>query len=175
MARAHAENPAPGGQGPTDQADITGVSFSYNATTLTTTMKIANLTQTPSPGTTFTSYYVVWTSSNGTDYATEVDVDAATISYYWGLWDSSNNQLSTFNAVTGTFTPGANGTITVPVPRSGIGSPTIPVSSAMSAAVKNPFAYTVGGDGVLGAGLVFTKFMDRAPNAGFGKWAFVCP
>jgi hypothetical protein len=170
-----AENPAPGGTGPTDQADITAVSFSYNATTLTTTMKIANLSQTPSPGTTFTSYYVVWTSSNGTDYATEVDVDALTISYYWGLWDSSNNQLSTFNAVTGTFTPGANGTITVPVPRNGIGSPTIPVTSASLAAVKNPFAYTVAGEGVLGSGLVFTKFMDRAPNAGFGKWAFVCP
>jgi hypothetical protein len=174
-AAGDAENPAPGGLGPTDQADITAVSFSYNATTLTTTMKIANLTQTPSPGTTFTSYYVVWTSSNGTDYATEVDVDGAFISYYWGLWDSSNNQLSTFNAVTGTFTPGANGTITVPVPRNGIGSPTIPVSSASLAAVKNPFAYTVAGEGVLGAGLVFTKFMDRAPNAGFGKWAFVCP
>jgi hypothetical protein len=170
-----ATNPAPGGQGPTTQADITAVSFSYDATTLTTTMKIANLTQTPSPGTTFTSYYVVWTSSNGTDYATEVDVDAATISYYWGLWDSSNNQLSTFNAVTGTFTPGPNGTITVPVPRIGIGSPTIPVTSASLAAVKNPFAYTVAGVGVLGTGLVFTKFMDRAPNAGFGKWAFVCP
>jgi len=170
-----ARNPAPGAQGPTTQADITAVSFSANATTLTTTMKIANLTQTPSPGTTFTSYYVVWTSSNGTAYGTEVDVDLATISYYWGLWDSSNNQLSTFNSVTGTFTPGVNGTITVPVPRSGIGSPTIPVTNPSLAAVQNPFAYTVAGEGVLGSGLVFTAFMDRAPNAGFGKWAFVCP
>ena len=124
-----ATNPAPGNQGPTSQADITSVSFSANATTLTTTMKIANLTQVPSPGTGFTSYYVVWTSSNGTAYGTEVDVDAATISYFWGVWNSSNNQLSTFNSVTGTFTPGTNGTITVPVPRSGIGNPTIPITN----------------------------------------------
>jgi hypothetical protein len=53
-------NPAPGGQGPTSQADIGALSFSANPTTLRTTMKIAkkiaNLSQTPSPGTTFTSY-----------------------------------------------------------------------------------------------------------------------
>src|SRR5205823_5421199 len=56
-----AHNPAPGGAGPTSQADITAISFSADATTLTTKMTLANLTATPSPGTTFTTYYVVWT------------------------------------------------------------------------------------------------------------------
>ncbi len=171
-----ARNPAPGNQGPTSQADITAVSFSATASTLTTTMTIANLTQIPSPGTTFTSYYVVWKSSDGATYGTEVDVDPGTISYSWGPWSSSNNQLSTHNSVTGTFTPGVNGTITVPVPRSGIGNPVIPITDlSATAAVTNPFAYTVAGEGALGSGLIFTAFMDRAPDTGSGqRWA-VCP
>src|SRR5439155_6061898 len=139
---------------------------------------IANLSQTPSPGTTFTQYYVVWTSSNGTTYGTRVNVDAATITYAWGPWDSANSVLSTANIVTGTFTAGANGTITVPVPRSGIGNPTIPITNVTGIpAVRNPFGLTFAGEGARGSGLHFIQPMDRAPDADLGpgqNWA-ICP
>ena len=171
-------NPAPGGQGPTSQADITAISFSADATTLTTKMTLANLTQTPSPGDTFTTYFVVWTSSNGITYGTEVDVDPSTIKYSWGPWDSANNRLSSANTVTGTFTSGANGTITVPVPLSMIGNPTIPITDVTGIpAVRNPFGLTIAGEGAMGSGVTFIQPMDRAPDADFGNgqsWA-VCP
>ena len=173
-----AVNPAPGGQGPTSQADITAISFSADATNLTTKMTLANLTQTPSPGDTFTTYFVVWTSSNGITYGTEVDVDPSTIKYTWGPWDSANNRLSSANTVTGTFTTGANGTITVPVPLSSIGNPTIPITDVTGIpAVRNPFGLTIAGEGAMGSGVTFLQPMDRAPDADFGNgqsWA-VCP
>jgi len=173
-----AVNPAPGGQGPTSQADITAISFSADATTLTTKMTLANLTQTPSPGSTFTTYYVVWTSSNGTTYGTRVNVDTGTITYAWGPWDSANSVLSTANTVTGTFTAGANGTITVPVPLSMIGNPTIPITDVTGIpAVRNPFGLTFAGEGARGSGVHFIQPIDRAPDADLSNgqsWA-ICP
>lgn len=176
-AAGDAINPAPGGQGPVSQSDITGISFSANATTLTTAMTIANLTQTPSPGTTFTNYYVVWTSSNGTTYGTRVTVTPAAITYAWGPWDFGNSRLASANTVTGTFTAGANGTMTVPVPRSSIGSPTIPITDVTGIpAVRNPFGQTYAGEGS-GVTLTFVQPMDTAPDTDLGpgqNWA-ICP
>jgi hypothetical protein len=173
-------NPAPGGQGPTSQADITGVSFSADATNLTTTITIANLSATPLPGNTFTSYYVVWTSSDGVTYGTEADVgaDPATIIYNWGHWDSVGNRLADFNSTTGTFNTGVNGTITVDVPRNMIGNPTIPVTDVTATpAVRNPFGLTIAGEGAVGTGTTWIQPIDRAPDNDFGNgqsWA-VCP
>jgi len=177
-AAGDAHNPA-GGQGPTSQADITAISFSANtpATTITTRMTLANLTSIPSPGTTFTTYFVVWTSSNGKTYATETDVSPGPlVAFSWGEFNTSNNQLSTFNSTTGTFNQGVNGTITVNVPVSGVGNPTIPITDVSGTpAVTNPYGLTIAGEGAVGIGLVFTTPMDRAPNTGFGqRWA-VCP
>jgi hypothetical protein len=174
-----AQNPAPGNQGPTSQADITAISFSADtpATKITTTMTLANLTSTPSPGTTFTTYYVVWTSSDGNTYATEVDVSPGpVVSYGWGPFNTANNQLSTHNSTTGTFNAGVNGTITADVPLSGVGNPTIPITDVNGTpAVSNSYGLTIAGEGAVGSGLVFTAPMDRAPNTGYGqKWA-VCP
>jgi hypothetical protein len=169
-------NPAPGGQGPTDQADITGISFSKSGTDLVVTMTIKNLSLIQSPGTSFTAYHVAWTSSNGTMYATEVDEpDPSGASVFWGEWDPSTNQLTTFNSTTATVTEGANGTIAVIVPLSGIGNPTIPITDpAGTPAVRNPYGVNIAGEGVIGAGLVFNQPMDRAPNTGYGqRWA-VC-
>jgi hypothetical protein len=173
-------NPAPGGQGPVSQGDITAVSFSADATNLTTKMTIANLSATPLPGNTFTSYYVVWTSSDGITYGTEVDVgaDPATILYNWGHWDSANNRLTDFNGTTGTFNTGVNGTITVAVPRSSIGSPTIPITDpAGIPAVRNPFGLTIAGEGAVGTGTTWLQPIDRAPDNDLGpgqSWA-ICP
>jgi PKD repeat protein len=168
-------NPS-GGGGTTSQGDIVGISFSNTATQIRTTLTIANLTQTPSPGTSFTSYFAVWTSSNGTMYGTEMDVAGAAPSCFWGPWDPVNNQLTAFN--TGnpcTLAAGANGTVTVGLPRTGVGSPTIPITDpAATPAVREPYGLTIAGEGVLGTGLVFVQPMDRAPDGGGGqRWA-VC-
>jgi PKD repeat protein len=177
-ATGDARNPA-GLGGPTSQADITAISFAANspATAITTKMTLANLTSTPSPGTTFTTYFVVWTSSDGKTYATETDVSPGPlVAFNWGEFDTANNQLKTFNSTTGTFNQGVNGTITVDVPISGVGNPTIPITDVNgTAAVTNPYGLTIAGEGAVGSGLVFTSPMDRAPDTGFGqRWA-VCP
>jgi hypothetical protein len=175
-----AVNPAPGAAGPTDQADIVGISFSTDApkTTLITTMTLHNLSQVPSPGTTSTTFNVVWTSSNGSQYATQVTAPdpSGSLSYFRGLWNPSSNKLTTFIATTGTFNQGANGTVTVNVPLSGIGNPTIPITDpSQTAAVTNPFGLTFAGEGALGNGLPFVSPMDVAPDSGAGaRWA-VCP
>jgi PKD repeat protein len=176
-AGGDAINPAPGGQGPTDQADITGISFAQSGSNLIVTMTVKNLSNVPSPGTTFTAYHVAWTSSDGTAYATELDApDPGGLTFFWGPWNASNNQLITANSTTGTFNQGANGTITWVVPLSGVGNPTIPITDVNGTpAVTNPYGVTIAGEGALGTGLVFTAPMDRAPNTGYGqKWA-VCP
>jgi Big-like domain-containing protein len=175
-----AMNPAASGAaaGSTDQVDVTGVSFSVDdaKTTLTTRLRLKNLSQVPVNGTSFTSYFVVWRSSDGRMYATEVDVDAATHSAYWGEFDPNNNQLLAFNSTTHTFTVGPDGTMTVDVPLGGIGGPAIPITDpAATPAVTDPFAIITAGEGVLGAGLIFIQPEDRAPDSGFGqRWA-VCP
>jgi hypothetical protein len=175
-----AVNPA-GGLGPTDQADIVGISFSTDAskTTLITTMTLHNLSQVPSPGTTFTTYNVIWTSSDGVQYATQVSAPdpSGSLSYLWGPWNADKSQIATSNATTGTFNPGANGTITVNVPLSGIGNPTIPITDpSQTAAVTNPFGLTFAGEGALGDGATFTTPMDVAPDSGGGqRWAVCLP
>ncbi|HKP71818.1 MAG TPA: hypothetical protein VJT82_02705, partial [Pyrinomonadaceae bacterium] len=172
-ATGDAVNPGPGGQGPTDQADIISVSFEEGGDHIVTKMKVKNLTTTPSPGTTFTSYFVVWTAPNGTLYASEADVDATgLVNYGYGPFDGTN-QLSTFNATTGTITTGANGVISVNVPLSGVGNPTVPISDpSAQAAVNQPYAVTVAGQGAMGAGLIYNDPMDRTATG--GRWS-VCP
>jgi len=179
-------NPAPGGQGPTDEADITAISFSADtpATTITTAMTLKNLSDIPSPGNGVTTYFVVWTSNNGKTYATEVDVSPGLEVYDWGEFDTVNNRLTTFNSTTGTFNSGPNGTITVDVPITGVEDPatpiTIPITNVNGTpAVRNPYGLTIGGEGIAGGTLAsWVQPMDRAPDAdlGFGQsWAVCVP
>jgi hypothetical protein len=176
-ADGDAVNPS-GAPGSTSQVDVTNVAFSTDpgAHTLTTTMTLSSLTSPVQPiaGTADTYYYVVW-SYGGKTYATlasEPAPDAQAFSY--GEFDTGINQLSTSNAATGSVTAGTPGTISVTVPLSGIGNPTIPVSTLAAAAVKNPYSMTFSGEGVLGSGLVFVQPDDRAPNSGFGPAWSVC-
>ena len=176
-AAGDAIDPATGSSSSTDQADITGISFAKSGSNLIVTMTVKNLSNVPSPGTTFTAYHVAWTSSDGIAYATELDApDPAGLTFFWGKWDPSNNQLTTFNSTTGTFNQGLNGTVTWVVPISGVGNPTIPITDVNGTpAVTNPYGVNIAGEGALGTGLVFIQPMDRAPNTGFGqKWA-ICP
>jgi hypothetical protein len=181
-------NPAPGGQGPTDEADITAISFSADnqVTTITTTTTIANLSSTPSPGNGFTIYRVVWLAPNGKTYATEAQVSPGdVVTYGWGEYDSAGDSFpNSTNTTTGTFNPGVNGTITVDVPASGVGQPTIPIydDSGATPAVRNPYGIVFAGEGAAGAGLAtWLRPMERAPDSdqgvngtGFGQnWA-VC-
>jgi hypothetical protein len=185
-------NPAPGGQGPTDQADITAISFAADsaATTLTTKMTLANLSSVPSPGNAFTIYYVSWVAPNGKTYATEAQVSPGDqVSYSWGEFDAAGTSMITRNSTTGTFNSGANGTITVDVPMSGLHSgnepvPTIPVyeGSGQTPAVRQPFGIVLAGEGAEGVGgEIWLRPMDRAPDSdqgiqgtGFGQSWAVC-
>lgn len=178
-------NPAPGGQGPTDQADITAISFSASsdAKTITTTMTLANLSSTPSPGNSFTTYFVAWLGPNGKTYATQADViPGDQVTYSWGEFDPNNNVLLSSNSTTGTYSPGVNGTITVDVPTDGVGKPTIPIydDSGLTPAVRNPYGITITGEGTPGA-VTWLRPMDRAPDSdggvngsGFGQNWSVC-
>jgi len=168
------------------QVDITNVSFSTNPahTALTTTMTLANLSVTPTPinGTSDTYYYVAWTyPGNGKTYATlasEPD-PSGMFSYSYGQFNPSSNQLITPTATTGAITTGQNGTISVVVPLSGVGNPTIPVDPSTNPtavpAVVSPYGLTISGEGALGTGLIFVKPDDRAPNTGGGASYAVCP
>jgi PKD repeat protein len=176
-AAGDAIDPATGNSSSTDQADITGISFAQSGSNLIVTMTVKNLSNLPSPGTTFTAYHVAWISSDGISYATELDApDPAGLTFFWGKWDASNNRLTTSNSTTGTFNQGLNGTVTWAVPLSGVGNPTIPITDVNGTpAVTNPYGVNIAGEGALGTGLVFIQPMDRAPNTGFGqKWA-ICP
>jgi PKD repeat protein len=182
-AAGDARNPA-GVGGNTDQADITGISFSVNSakTILTTKMMVKNLANTPTPGTTSTLYFVVWKSSNGKNYATRLAAPgdpSGTLGITWGEYDTAGDNFvsGTTHATTGTYNAGPNGTVTVDVPMSGIGNPTIPISDpAGITAVTNPYGLVFGGIGAVGSGLFFTAPMDRAPDSGFGqKWAVCLP
>ena len=181
-AAGDAINPA--GAGAATQGDITAISFSLNAakTILTTKMTISNLSATPAPGSTSTIYLVIWTSSNGKTYATRFVSPAdpsGMLGITWGEYDTAGDAFvsGTTHATTGTFNTGPNGTVTVDVPVSGIGNPTIPIPDpAGTAAVTNPFGETFAGIGAVGSGLRFTQPIDRAPNTGFGqKWAVCLP
>jgi len=170
--------------GPADQVDITSLSFSNDPArkTLTTGIRVSNLSQTPIAGTADTYYYAVWTyPGTGKTYATlasEPD-PSGMFAYSYGAFDPATNQLisNTVQTASGSFTPGANGVISVTVPLTGVGNPTIPTTdpNATPPAVVNPFALTISGEGALGAGLIFTHPDDRAPNSGFGARYAVCP
>jgi hypothetical protein len=136
-----------------------------------TKIELGNLQLTPMAGTTFTTYYAVWTAPDGKIYATSANVPDPTgqFSYSYGTFDPTTNQIVTAGTgATGTATTGTNGTISVTVPYSGVGNPVIPVQTDANAAVKNPYALTIAGEGAAGSGLVFNKPADRGPNTGFG-------
>ena len=181
-------NPAPGGQGPTDQADITAISFSADnaATTITTTTTIANLSSVPSPGNGFTIYRVIWVAPNGKTYATEAQVSPGdVVTYGWGEYDAAGDSFpNSTNTTTGTFNPGVNGTITVDVPTSGVGAPTIPIydDSGATPAVRTPYGIVFAGEGTAGVDVAtWLRPMERAPDSdggvnrsGFGQSWSVC-
>ena len=168
-----------GAGGDTTPVDITNVQVRTTGTNLTTILTIANLaTDPPTPiaGTSDTYYYVAWQTA-GTWWATlasEPQPDSMAFTY--GNFNTSTNQLTTSNATTGAITTGAPGTITITVPLSALGSPTIPVTKANASTpqCRSRSASSISGEGAVGTGLVFTHPDDRAPNQGYGSSWSVC-
>lgn len=172
--------------GSLDQVDITGLAFSTNAdkTALTTTITVKNFTPQPITGSLGTFYYATWTSaranSDGTiatrTYATRVSVGAnGAVVYTFGQYDQANDAfVGTTTPATGSFVTGPNGTVSVTVPLSLLGNPTIPVTDSTSLpAVIEPYALTIITENVVR----FTQAADRAPNNGSvgASWAVCLP
>jgi hypothetical protein len=168
--------------GSLDAVDITAVKFSVNGDKLATTTTVKNLSLTPVTGTLGTYYYVTWTAArknaDGTiatrTFATRMSVSiTGAIAYTFGQYDQVNDAfVGTTTAVTGSNVTGPNGTITVEVPLSLLGNPTIPVTDAAALpAVIEPYAVTI----LHEQAVRFTQPADRAPNAGStgANWA-VC-
>lgn len=156
-----------------DQVDITGISFAVSGTNLVTTMTVKNLTLTPVTGTLGAHYYVTWTVARRTadgsvstrTYATRMATDATgAVTYRFGQYDQVNDAfVGTATTVTGSYTTGPNGAISVSVPLALLGNPTIPVTDANALpAVIDPYGLTI----LHEQQVRFTQPADRAPNAG---------
>lgn len=172
--------------GPYDQVDITAVNFAVDAakTTLTTTLTIKNFTPQPTTGSLGTFYYTTWTTATRNAdgsvttraYATRADVNVqGAVSYRFGQYDqAADTFIGTSTVVTGSFTTGPNGTLSVNVPLSLLGNPAIPVTNTTAfPAVIEPYAITI----IHEQAVRFTMPADRAPNIGnFGaSWAVCLP
>lgn len=175
---ATGESTNPTGAGNSSQTDIKNVKATDDGANVDITMQVSSLTDpaTPPNGTSDIYYYVTWTGPDGTQYGVEHDEPEApgAKTFTAGQYDPSNNQLTTSNTVTGTYTAGTPGTITWVVPKSLIGNPTVPVSTIAQAALGQPYSVVTVGEGALGTGLVYTQPADRGPNAGFGASWSVC-
>lgn len=171
--------------GSADQVDMTQLAFALtpDKQSLTTTITVKNFTAQPLNGSLGTYYYATWTSARkNTDgstatraYATRVAVSATgSVSYSFGQYDQANDAfVGTAATVTGSVVTGPNGTLSVTVPLSLLGNPTIPVTdtSALPAVIE-PYAVAI----VTEQAVRFTQPADRIPNAGAvgANWA-VCP
>jgi len=167
------DNTNPTGVAPGGSTDVTDVSFAATASTIDITLTAANLQQVPPAGTITQSWHVIWVGPNAKRYGVQHSEPSALSSFTLGQYDATSNRLvkGTTRSVPGSFRAGPKGTIGWHVPRSAVGSPTIPVAarSTTKPAVTGPYAVTIVGEGSADAGgLVFTQPSDRAPNSGTG-------
>ena len=171
--------------GTPDQVDFTALAFGLtpDKTAMTTTMTFKNFQPQPINGASGTYYYVTWTSilknSDGTlatrTYAARANVSLTGVAYSFGQYDQTNDAfVGTTTTVQGSYVTGPNGTITITVPLSLLGNPTIPVTDANAfPAVIEPYAVAI----VIEGALRFVQAADRIPNAGYfgASWAVCLP
>jgi hypothetical protein len=161
--------------GNADQVDITALTLGLTADkqSLVTTMTLKNFTPQPINGSLGTYYYATWTSArknaDGTvathTFATRAAVSpTGAVTYTFGQYDQANDAfVGTTTSVTGSFVTGPNGSVSVTVPLSLLGNPTIPVTDSTAfPAVIEPYALTI----ITEQAVRFTQAADRAPNAG---------
>jgi hypothetical protein len=118
---AYVGDPSGGGSNP--QLDIVAGNITDNGTVLHTVLTIANLSTTAADAAgAANDYYLLWTY-NGTQYFSSVEVDTTTGAITYGDGTVSGTQFTTANTDTGSFNPGADGTVTVDVPLANVGSP----------------------------------------------------
>jgi hypothetical protein len=123
-------------------------------------MKVKNLSPIPWTGTLSSLWDVFW-SLNGTTYYVAAYSNGPALQFY-----DTGTYTDNFNSTgrpAGTFTAGANGTITWIVPRSLIGNP------KNGDVMTTPFGDDHGGFAIAGNGVRYVAAIDRAPDVGGGK------
>ena len=156
-----APNNYPGGDGSNiDNLDVVNAFFGTpTSSDLQVTLTIKNLAAPPPPANLVSAFWTVYWSFGGTTYYAQATSNGPVITYTDGTYDGSFN---TTNPITGSFNPGANGTIVFTVPRADVGNP------ANGATLSGPFADTHGSFTVMGTGVYYTSAADRAPDSSFG-------
>jgi subtilase family serine protease len=149
------------GQNP--QLDITGLTMQLtpDGHTLRVIVSVANMTTTiPTPGVE-NDYNVVW-AYNGTTYFTQLAVDpGGVVNAYDGqlVRVSLENRYQQLDVVSGSITPGPNGTAEVDVPLADIGNPplgaVLPFPTAQSYVRLGALAGTLQPVDATGAGLSY--------------------
>jgi hypothetical protein len=172
--------------GNADQVDITALSFGLtpDKQNLTTTITLKNFIPQPINGSLGTFYYATWTAARKNDdgsiatrtYATRVAIDATgAATYRFGQYDQANDAfVGTATVVSGSYVTGPNGSVSVTVPLSLLGNPTIPVTDTTSLpAVIEPYALAI----ITEQAVRFVQPADRAPNAGSvgASWSVCVP
>lgn len=135
---------------------ISGGIIAENADTITTEIKVKNLSADIPPNGQSINWYFLWTFGEA-DYWTRARVDLTTAGeavYSYGTFNQAGTR-TTIEATTGSFNPGPNGTIQVVAPKEGVGSPSAGTS------LTNTYADASIGQGF---GLTLLEIVDRAPD-----------
>jgi hypothetical protein len=176
-----ANNPEAPITGSPDNYDITAVNFALSADkqSLVTSITVKNFSYVPAPATVGGYYRVAWATGQKTAdgspkyYATQVTTDPTGSVYKFGQYDPGANAfVGSTTTATGSTTEGPNGKLTVNVPLSALGNPTIPVTDTTTLpAVIEPYAIVFAHEEAVS----FIAAVERAPDYGFmgSSWA-VC-
>jgi hypothetical protein len=166
-----APNTFPAGDGSNiDALDIENATYSTDILgDLEITLTIKNLSVPPPPANIDGGYWAVYFDFNSVTYIVQASggpASPAPVTYTAGQ-DDGNQADAAFNntPITGTFNPGANGTIVFTVPRTAVGNP------ANGDLLTNLFADTHASalPPAIAGGVYYTAAADRAPDTNFSK------
>jgi serine protease AprX len=171
----------PEGPASADGVDIERLSMSSDGANVTTTLQFVDFGAVPPAGHTDGYYTVYWTNANnGKSYAMQATLPDPTdiFAYFYGEWDPAAQawvDSGNLGIAEGHVVTGPHGTLTMTAPLSGVAA-TAPSLPEQAASFTDINGLIVLGEGVLGAGLVFTAISDVAPDAGTGPtWAVCAP
>ena len=143
------------------QFDILNMGFGApDATHVTVTMTLNNLSALPAAGTVSSLWYGYFSYGGKTYYVSATSNGPGLQTYAVGTY--AGGTFTKTGTPAGTFTQGPNGTITWTIDRASIGSP------LNGAVLSGPFADDHGAFQVQGTGLRYTAPVDKAPDIGTG-------